>query len=45
MDASENFGRNLYPFLLEIIKSDVKKSLEESKLPKPIQRAVITWKG
>lgn len=44
-DASEQFSKDLLPFLKGIVKADYKNSLSESQLPPEIQRAVILWKG
>ncbi len=45
LDASENFGRNLTPFIERILKSDITKPLKDQNLPLEIRKAVITWDG
>lgn len=44
-DASREFGEDLSPFLKDIVQANYKDSLELSKLPPEIKRAVIMWKG
>jgi alanine dehydrogenase len=45
LDASAHFGSQLCPFIERILKSDISKPLEEQRLPKQIESAVITNKG
>ena len=44
-DASEQFSKDLFPFLKGIIKADYKGDLKNSKLPDEIKRGAILWKG
>lgn len=45
LDASNNFGNNLFPFIEKILKSDINKKLEDQNLPLEIKKAVITLNG
>lgn len=45
LDASNNFGKNLFPFIEKILKSDINKKLEDQNLPLEIKTAVITLNG
>lgn len=44
-DASEQFSKDLFPFLRGIIKANYKGALKDSGLPPEIRRAVIMWNG
>ena len=44
-DASEQFSKDIFPFLERIVKADYKNELKNSGLPEEIKRAVIIWKG
>ncbi len=45
VDASQQFSKDLFPFLKGIIKANYKDDLKDSHLPPEIKRAVIMWKG
>ncbi|NNG27760.1 MAG: hypothetical protein HKM87_09555, partial [Ignavibacteriaceae bacterium] len=44
-DASEQFSKDLFPFLEDIVKADYNGTLADSQLPSEIKRAVIMWQG
>jgi len=44
-DASEQFSKDLSPFLKKIVNADYKNDLNSSGLPDEIKRGVIMWKG
>ena len=44
-DASEEFSKDLEPFLKNILSANYNKSFEEVNLLPEIKRAVIMWKG
>ena len=44
-DASNQFAKELEPFLVEILTEDYTSSFEKTQLPDPIKEAVILWRG
>ncbi len=44
-DASVSFSRALSPFIPELAEVDFKDDFDNARLPDPIRRAVILWKG
>ncbi len=44
-DASEQFSKDLFPFLKQITNANYKGSMSDSGLPPKIKKGVIMWKG
>ncbi len=44
-DASQQFSKDLSPFLKGIAQANYKGTMDESNLPEEIKRAVILWQG
>jgi alpha-aminoadipic semialdehyde synthase len=44
-DASEQFSKDIFPFLKQITKANYKGNMNDSALPPEIMKGVIMWKG
>jgi len=44
-ESSHMFSTALFDFVLDIVKTDFTKNLDDSKLPSPIKKAVILYNG
>lgn len=44
-DASEQFSKDIFPFLKDIIRANYTGEMKNSGLPDEIKRGVIMWKG